>query len=66
MASEYRKYLKQGRTKIGRNRSDCTWTCKNCGKVIIGKANTIHLGVLSHWRKCSKNMALGKRWDRSN
>lgn len=34
-----------------RNRPDATWVCRICGKIINGKRNTIHLGILSHMRK---------------
>ena len=33
------------------HRPDTEWTCPECGKVIRGKSNTIHLGVISHFRK---------------
>jgi len=32
------------------NRQYTKWVCKECGKVIVGKRNTIHLGVLKHYR----------------
>ena len=33
------------------HRSDKEWICPECGKIIRGKANTYHLGVISNWRK---------------
>jgi hypothetical protein len=36
------------------NRQYAKWECE-CGKVIVGKRNTIHLGVLAHTRKHLKD-----------
>jgi hypothetical protein len=33
------------------HRVDDSWTCEKCGKVINGKRNTIHLGILAHINK---------------
>jgi len=32
------------------NRMTTEWTCEMCGKIIKGKRNTIHLGIISHIR----------------
>jgi hypothetical protein len=32
------------------HRVDAEWKCEICGRVIRGKRNTIHMGVISHVR----------------
>ena len=39
---------------VAMNRQYTKWKC-DCGKVIVGKRNTIHLGVLAHTRKHLKD-----------
>ncbi len=31
------------------HRMETSWTCEICGRVIHGKRNTVHLGVISHF-----------------
>jgi hypothetical protein len=33
------------------HRMDDKWACDVCGKVIYGKRNTIHLGIIAHFNK---------------
>ena len=33
------------------HRMDDLWVCDVCGKVISGKRNTIHLGIIAHINK---------------
>lgn len=43
------------KSNLQRHRATEYWKCKICNKVIVGKRNTIHLGVLSHMKKHKKN-----------
>lgn len=36
------------RSKLGQNRPSAYWLCRICGRVIEGRANTIHLGIGAH------------------
>jgi hypothetical protein len=35
-------------TFLQEHRRRDTWTCPYCGRIIEGRYNTIHLGILSH------------------
>jgi len=49
---------------VGLQESRCrdTWTCSECGKVVEGRRNTIHLGVISHWRKHRRDNGEDSSW----
>jgi len=62
----------KNRSKLGENRVDDKWTCEVCGKVINGKRNTLHLGVISHinaeWRQGKRDKPYnpyGRKLERS-